>query len=179
MINGVMSSIIIFFFLTNTTLYQAFRKDGQVVDFEVFGVTLYTSVVWTANCQMALAINYFTWIQHFFIWGSIASWYVFVIIYGSLPPTVSTTAYKVFVEACAPSPLCWLVTFFVVISALLPYLGYRAFQTRFQPMYHDLIQQNLIENQNQNQTDDAGESGLSPPRGKMLQLIERLKQGES
>ncbi|KAF5739621.1 putative phospholipid-transporting ATPase 8-like [Tripterygium wilfordii] len=142
--NGVLSSIIIFFFTTNSMIYQAFRKDGQVVDLEVLGATMYTCVVWAVNCQMALSINYFTWIQHFFIWGSIAFWYIFLIIYGAMPPLISTTAFQVLVEACAPSVLYWLVTVLVVISTLLPYFSYRAFQSQFRPMYHDIIQRQRL-----------------------------------
>lgn len=145
MFNGVISSIIIFFFTTKSMINQAFRGDGQVVDFEVLGVTMYTCVVWAVNCQMALSINYFTWIQHLFIWGSIAFWYIFLVIYGSLPPNLSTTAYRVFTEACAPSALYWLVTLFVVICTLLPLFSYRAFQTRFKPTYHDIIQRKRLE----------------------------------
>ncbi|OMO59155.1 Cation-transporting P-type ATPase [Corchorus capsularis] len=74
MFNGVLSSIIIFFLTTNSITGPAFRKDGQVADYSVLGVTMYSSVVWVVNCQMALSINYFTWIQHLFIWGSIALW---------------------------------------------------------------------------------------------------------
>ncbi|KAJ7970838.1 Phospholipid-transporting ATPase [Quillaja saponaria] len=145
MLNGVISSIIIFFLITNSVVNQAFRRDGQVVDFEVFGVTMYTCVVWVVNCQIALSINYFPWIQHFFIWGSIGFWYIFLVVYGSLSPTISSTAYKVLVEACAPSILYWLVTLFVVVCSLLPYFSYRAFQTRFCPMYHDMIQRKRVE----------------------------------
>ncbi|XP_065878714.1 probable phospholipid-transporting ATPase 8 [Euphorbia lathyris] len=140
MCNGVLSSIIIYFFTVNSMINQAFRGDGQVVDYEILGAMMYTSVVWTVNCQMALSINYFTWIQHLFIWGSIGFWYIFLVIYGAICPIVSTTAYRVFVEACAPSFLYWLVTLLVVIATLLPYFSYRAFQSRFQPMYHDTIQ---------------------------------------
>ncbi|KAF5457253.1 hypothetical protein F2P56_021367 [Juglans regia] len=145
MFNGFISSIIIFFSTTKFMTNQAFRRDGQVLDYEILGVTMYTCVVWAVNCQMALSINYFTWIQHLFIWGSIAFWYIFLIIYGSLPSTISTTAYQVFVEACAPSVLYWLVTPFVVICTLLPYFCYRAFQTRFKPMLHDIIQIKRLE----------------------------------
>ncbi|KAL3813795.1 hypothetical protein ACJIZ3_015063 [Penstemon smallii] len=141
--NGIISSMIIFFFTTNSILLQAFRKDGHVVDFEVLGVMMYTCVVWTVNCQMALSINYFTWIQHFFIWGSIAFWYAFLVMYGAVSPTVSTTAYRVLVEACAPSPFYWFGTALVVVSTLLPYFLYRAFQTEFRPMIHDVIQKRL------------------------------------
>ncbi|CAL9248344.1 unnamed protein product [Arabidopsis halleri] len=139
MLNGIISSMIIFFLTINTMAAQAFRKDGQVVDYSVLGVTMYSSVVWTVNCQMAISINYFTWIQHCFIWGSIGVWYLFLVIYGSLPPTFSTTAFQVFVETSAPSPICWLILFLVVFSALLPYFTYRAFQIKFRPMYHDII----------------------------------------
>ncbi|RAL46890.1 hypothetical protein DM860_005169 [Cuscuta australis] len=140
MLNGVLCATIIFYLTTSSILHQAFRKDGQPVDYEVIGVMMYSCVVWTVNCQMALCINYFTWIQHIFIWGSIAVWYLFLVAYGSLPTNISTTAYRVFVEACAPSPLYWLLTLLVVISTLLPYFSYRVFQSIFRPMPHDLVQ---------------------------------------
>lgn len=145
MFNGVLSSMIIFFLCKNSAIPHAFRSDGQLVDYEVLGATMYTCVVWTVNCQMALSINYFTWIQHFFIWGSIAFWYIFLVGYGYVSPALSTTAYKVLVEACAPSPFYWMVTFLVVAATLLPYFSYRSFQTRFNPMYHDIIQRRRSE----------------------------------
>ncbi|XP_052196379.1 probable phospholipid-transporting ATPase 8 [Diospyros lotus] len=175
MFNGVISSMIIFFLTSNSTARQAFREDGQVVDFEVLGVIMYTCVVWTVNCQMALSINYFTWIQHFFIWGSIAFWYAFLVIYGSLPPTVSTTAYRVLVEACAPSGFYWLLTAIVVVSSLLPYFSYRAFQTRFRPMYHDIIQ---IRRSEGSETETSGGSP-APMKDKIYQLKKRLRDMES
>ncbi|KAJ8774916.1 hypothetical protein K2173_019920 [Erythroxylum novogranatense] len=175
MCNGVLTSIIIFFFTTNSMVNQAFRKDGQVVDYGVLGATMYSSVVWAVNCQMALSINYFTWIQHFFIWGSIALWYIFLVVYGSISPTMSTTAYMVFVEACAPSPLYWLVTLLGVISSLLPYFSYRAFQSRFRPMYHDLIQFRRAEG---SETEVSGELP-DAVRFKMHLLGENLRHTNS
>nr|POE89624.1 putative phospholipid-transporting atpase 8 [Quercus suber] len=145
MFNGFLTSIIIFFLTTKSMIKQAFRRDGQVVDYEVLGVTMYSCVVWAVNCQMAISVNYFTWIHHFFIWGSIAFWYIFLVIYGYLPPEMSTTAYRAFVEECAPSVLYWLVTLLAVICTLLPYFSFRAFQTRFKPMYHDTIQRREYE----------------------------------
>lgn len=140
MFNGICSSVIIFFFSSHSILHQAFRSDGSTADYEVLGVLMYTCVVWTVNCQMALLLSYFTWIQHFFIWGSIIFWYIFLAIYGSIPPSISTSAYKVLVEACGPAPFYWLSTLFVVVSALLPYFSYAALQTSFFPPYHVIIQ---------------------------------------
>ena len=174
MLNGVISSLAIFFLTTNSVLTQAFRRDGHVVDFEILGVTMYTCVVWTVNCQMALSINYFTWIQHFFIWGSIAFWYVFLLVYGYLSPAISTTAYMVFVEACAPSLLYWLGTLLVVVCVLLPYFCYRSFQSRFLPMYHDIIQRKQVEGSDIEICDELPKQ----VHGKLIHLRERLKQRE-
>ncbi|MCD7472612.1 putative phospholipid-transporting ATPase 9 [Datura stramonium] len=140
MVNGVCSAVIIFFFCITALDPQAFKKDGKVAEFAVVGATMYTCVVWVVNCQMALAISYFTLIQHIVIWGGIALWYIFLLIYGSMSTTFSTTAYQVFVEALAPTPFYWIITILVVISALIPYFIYNAVQTRFFPLYHGMIQ---------------------------------------
>ncbi|KAK9277254.1 hypothetical protein L1049_006793 [Liquidambar formosana] len=140
MLNGFVSAIIIFFFCTKALEHQAFNSEGKVAGLGILGATLYTCVVWVVNCQMAITIGYFTLIQHLFIWGGIALWHLFLIAYGAMSPTISTTAYKVFIEALAPAPSFWLVTLFVVIATLIPYFAYSAIQMRFFPMYHNMIQ---------------------------------------
>nr|GMD25496.1 putative phospholipid-transporting ATPase 9 [Ipomoea batatas] len=140
MFNGVCSAVIIFFLCINAIDPQSYKKDGKVAGYAVVGATMYTCVVWVVNCQMALAVSYFTLIQHIFIWGGIALWYIYLLIYGALPTTFSTTAYQVFVEALAPAPMYWLVTLFVVLAALIPYFAYNAVQIQFFPMYHGMIQ---------------------------------------
>ncbi|KAI4387562.1 hypothetical protein MLD38_005384 [Melastoma candidum] len=138
--NGFTSAIIIFFFCIKALEEQAFRDDGQVAGYAIFGGIMYTCVVWVVNLQMALAVSYFTLIQHILIWGSIAIWYLFLVIYGAMSPTFSTTAYNLFIEALAPSPSYWIVTMFITISALVPYFTFSALQMRFFPMFHGTIQ---------------------------------------
>ncbi|GAB2213107.1 hypothetical protein Droror1_Dr00021125 [Drosera rotundifolia] len=141
--NGIFSATSVFYFCVYAMESQAFRGGGEVVGFEILGTVLYTCVVWVVNAQMALAINYFTYIQHLFIFGSLAVWYLFLVAYGAMDPDISTTAYQVFVEACAPSASFWLITLFVMFSTLVPYSIYAAVQLQFFPMYHQMIQ--LIE----------------------------------
>ncbi|CAJ2642055.1 unnamed protein product [Trifolium pratense] len=138
--NGVMSAITVFFFCINAIENQAFRKGGEIVGLEVLGATMYTCVVCVVNCQMALSITYFTYIQHLFIWGGILFWYIFLLIYGTINPLLSTTAYKVLIEACAPAPSYWLITLLVLVASLLPYLVYTSIQLRFFPMFNQMIQ---------------------------------------
>ncbi|KAL8130275.1 hypothetical protein V2J09_019430 [Rumex salicifolius] len=138
--NGILSATTIFFFCVWSMDNQAFRRGGEVMGFEVLGATLFTCIVWVVNTQMALSINYFTYIQHIFIWGSILLWYIFLVAYGAINPDYSTTAYKVFVEACAPSIAFWLTTLFVLVSTLIPYFAYAAIQMQFFPLYHQTVQ---------------------------------------
>ncbi|CAL5186760.1 unnamed protein product [Lathyrus oleraceus] len=138
-LNGVMSATIIFFFCINAMENQAFRKGGEVVGLEILGATMYTCVVCVVNFQMALSITYFTYIQHIFIWGGILFWYIFLLTYGTINPSLSTTAYKVLIEACAPAPSYWLITLLVLVASLLPYLVYASIQMRFFPMFHQMI----------------------------------------
>lgn len=140
MLNGFYSGTIIFFFCMKVLEHQAFNEDGKTVGREILGGTMYTCIVWVVNLQMALAISYFTMIQHIVIWGSIGFWYLFQAVYGAITPSFSTNAYQVFVEALAPAPSYWIVTIFVVIATLSPYFFYSAIQMRFFPMYHNMIQ---------------------------------------
>ena len=136
---GVASSVIIFFFTLRIVNPQAFRKDGRVSEANVFGAILYTCVVWTVNCQLALLIRYFTLIQHVFIWGSIGLWYLFLVLYGYIPPTISTTAYKVLIEACGPAPSFWLILLLVTIAALVPSFLFKSIQQAFCPRDDQII----------------------------------------
>ncbi|MCO5593988.1 hypothetical protein L7F22_048007 [Adiantum nelumboides] len=141
MANGVASSLVVFYFTESILKHQAFRKGGQVAGLAVLGTTLYTCVVWTVNCQLVIFTKHFTWVQHACIWSSILFWYIFLIAYGFFPPTISTTAYKIFIEVCAPSPLYWLIILLVCASALIPSFVYKAFQNTFCPIDDQIIQE--------------------------------------
>ncbi|KAL4385511.1 hypothetical protein GQ457_15G005570 [Hibiscus cannabinus] len=140
MFNGFYSAIIIFYFCFRALEKPAFNDDGKTASRDIFTGTMYTCIVWVVNLQLALSISYFTLIQHIVIWGSIGFWYLFQVVYGYLPPSFSTDAYRVFVEALAPAPSYWFITLFVVIATLIPYFLYNAIQMRFFPMYHGMIQ---------------------------------------
>uniref|UniRef100_A0A1J3G1K2 Phospholipid-transporting ATPase n=2 Tax=Noccaea caerulescens TaxID=107243 RepID=A0A1J3G1K2_NOCCA len=140
MFNGFISALAIFFLCKESLSHQLFDPNGKTAGHEILGGTMYTCVVWVVNLQMALSISYFTWVQHIVIWGSIAFWYIFLMIYGTMAPSFSTDAYMVFLEALAPAPSYWLTTLFVMIFALIPYFVYKSVQMRFFPKYHQMIQ---------------------------------------
>ncbi|CAN7098233.1 unnamed protein product [Brassica rapa subsp. narinosa] len=140
MFNGLISALAIFFICKQSQEHQLYNPNGKTAGREILGGTMYTCVVWVVNLQMVLAISYFTWVQHIVIWGSVALWYIFLMIYGAITPTFSTDAYKVFLEALAPAPSYWLTTLLVMIFALIPYFVFKSVQMRYFPGYHQMIQ---------------------------------------
>uniref|UniRef100_A0A1J3JQ60 Phospholipid-transporting ATPase n=1 Tax=Noccaea caerulescens TaxID=107243 RepID=A0A1J3JQ60_NOCCA len=139
MFHGFCSAIIIFFLCKTSLESQAFNHEGKPAGRDIIGGTMYTCVVWVVSLQMVLTISYFTVVQHVVVWGSVVVWYLFLMVYGSLPIRVSTDAYMVFVEALAPAPAYWITTLFVVLSTMTPYFIFSAIQMQFFPMSHGTI----------------------------------------
>ncbi|KAA8541660.1 hypothetical protein F0562_022812 [Nyssa sinensis] len=139
--NGLYSSLIIFFLNIIIFYNQAFRAGGQTADMSAVGTTMFTCIIWAVNCQIALTMSHFTWIQHLFVWGSITTWYLFLFLYGMMSPLYSGNAYQILVEALAPAPIYWSTTLLVTIVCNLPYLAHISFQRSFNPMDHHIIQE--------------------------------------
>ncbi|KAL6140715.1 hypothetical protein ACLB2K_059011 [Fragaria x ananassa] len=137
--NGVYCSLIVFFLNIITFKDQSFRSNGQIADMAAMGTTMFSGIIWAVNCQIALAMCHFTWIQHCFIWGSIAMWYIFLLIYGMM--SFSGNAYQILVEVLGPAPIFWLATLLVTLACNLPYIVHIAFQRSFNPMDHHIIQE--------------------------------------
>ncbi|KAG2728745.1 hypothetical protein I3760_01G218600 [Carya illinoinensis] len=139
--NGVYSSLIIFFLNIIIFYDQAFRAGGQTADMETVGTTMFTCIIWAVNCQIALTMSHFTWIQHLLVWGSIVTWYLFLVLYGMTSPLISGNAYKLLVEVLGPAPIYWAATLLVTITCSLPYFAHISFQKCFNPMDHHVIQE--------------------------------------
>ncbi|KAJ6801000.1 putative phospholipid-transporting ATPase 4 [Iris pallida] len=141
MANGLYSSLAIFFLNINIFYSQAFRKGGQTADMAAVGTTMFTSIIWAVNMQIALTMSHFTWIQHLFVWGSIATWYLFLLAYGVSSPLISGNAFQILVEALAPAPIYWAATLLVTLACNIPYLAHISYQRLCNPMDHHVIQE--------------------------------------
>ncbi|KAF3616934.1 Phospholipid-transporting ATPase 6 [Capsicum annuum] len=139
--NGIYTSLIIFFLNIIIFYDQAFQSGGQTADLTALGTTMFTCVIWAVNCQIALTMSHFTWIQHILIWGSIATWYIVLLIYGRIAPIYSKYAFRILEEALAPAPIYWCTTLLVTLMCILPYFAHIAYQRSLSPMDHHIIQE--------------------------------------
>ncbi|KAH9288380.1 hypothetical protein KI387_032497, partial [Taxus chinensis] len=141
MANGVYTSLITFFLNIYIYYAQAFCAQGATSDSSNIGATIYTCIIWAVNCQIALVISHFTWIQHLFIWGSICTWYIFLYVYGTLPPTISNGAFQLLANILGPAPIYWFSTLLVVIASILPYFAHISIQRMLNPLDDHVIQE--------------------------------------
>ncbi|KAK1282730.1 putative phospholipid-transporting ATPase 5 [Acorus calamus] len=121
-------------------LYQQGPQNLFLTDLRhgFLGATMFTCIIWAVNCQIALTMSHFTWIQHLFVWGSITTWYIFLLLYGMSSSVMSS---PVLIEALAPAPIYWAVTLLVTAACNLPYFVHISFQRLFNPMDHHVIQE--------------------------------------
>jgi len=66
--------------------------------------------------------------------------YVFLLAYGAITPSFSTTFFMVFSEALGGAPAYWVVTLLVSVAALIPFFTLSVVKTWFFPDYHNKIQ---------------------------------------
>jgi len=139
--NGLYSSLVIF--ILNIVIFynQAFRAGGQTADMAAVGATMFSCIICAVNCQIALTMSHFTWIQHLFVWGSVATWYLFLLLYGLMPPSYSGDVYRLLVEVLGPAPIYWSTILLVTVACIVPYLVHISFQRCFNPMDHHIIQE--------------------------------------
>jgi phospholipid-transporting ATPase len=116
---GVWHSVV-FFFVT----YFIFRGEGPLNSaghsggLWMLGTFTYTGIVITVNLKIALHTSYWTFYNHFFTWGSIALWFVFVSIYANfvkLLPDAYSIAFHLY-----GSPPYWIGIVLIPVICLLP-----------------------------------------------------------
>ncbi|KAH0850254.1 hypothetical protein HID58_091305 [Brassica napus] len=139
--NGVYASIVIFTLNLGIFHVQSFRSDGQTADMNAMGTAMFTCIIWAVNVQIALTMSHFTWIQHVMIWGSIGAWYIFLALYGMLPPKLSGNIFHMLIEVLAPAPIFWLTNLLVIAATTLPYLFHISYQRSVNPLDHHIIQE--------------------------------------
>jgi phospholipid-translocating ATPase len=140
--NGLYSSLVLYFLSVSIfSSESAFRSDGQTADMAAVGTAMFTCIIWAVNIQIALTMSHFTWIQHFFVWGSIASWYLFLLAYGTASPLISGNAFKILLEALGPAAIYWFSTLLIGVVCNLPYLVHISYQRACNPLDHHVIQE--------------------------------------
>ncbi|XP_036106000.1 probable phospholipid-transporting ATPase IH isoform X1 [Molossus molossus] len=86
-----------------------------------FGTLVFTVMVFTVTLKLALDTHYWTWINHFVIWGSLLFYIVFSLLWGGIiwPFLSYQRMYYVFIQMLSSGP-AWLAIILLITISLLP-----------------------------------------------------------
>ncbi|XP_061572115.1 phospholipid-transporting ATPase IH isoform X3 [Cololabis saira] len=126
---GVYDAIVMFFgayFLFDNT---TFTSNGQLMTSNTqmmfgnwtFGTLVFTVLVFTVTFKLVLDTHYWTWINHFVIWGSLVFFVVFSLLWGGIiwPFLNYQRMYYVFMQMLSSGP-AWLSIILLITASLLP-----------------------------------------------------------
>uniref|UniRef100_A0A4W6ERA7 Phospholipid-transporting ATPase n=1 Tax=Lates calcarifer TaxID=8187 RepID=A0A4W6ERA7_LATCA len=117
---GVYDAIVMFFgayFLFDNT---TFTSNGQMFGNWTFGTLVFTVLVFTVTFKLALDTHYWTWINHFVIWGIICCcWHDVEACEIPVPFLNYQRMYYVFMQMLSSGP-AWLSIILLITASLLP-----------------------------------------------------------
>jgi len=114
---------------------------GQVDGLWDVNTVIYASTVLVCNLKLALETSTWTWLQHSTMWGSIASFFVFAMIYMSdlffwLAPNQYYIIYRLM-----GNPVFWFTLLITCIVCLLPDLTWKYAIRNYAPENHHIVQE--------------------------------------
>ncbi|XP_070096118.1 phospholipid-transporting ATPase IH isoform X9 [Equus przewalskii] len=118
---GVFDALVFFFgayfMFENTTV----TSNGQVFGNWTFGTLVFTVMMFTVTLKLALDTHYWTWINHFVLWGSLLFYVVFSLLWGGIvwPFLNYQRMYYVFIQMLSSGP-AWLAIVLLITVSLLP-----------------------------------------------------------
>uniref|UniRef100_A0A3B3DG35 Phospholipid-transporting ATPase n=1 Tax=Oryzias melastigma TaxID=30732 RepID=A0A3B3DG35_ORYME len=108
--------------------------NGQMFGNWTFGTLVFTVMVITVTLKLALETHFWTWMNHFVTWGSIAFYFIFSLFYGGIiwPFLHTQDMYFVFVQLLS-SGSAWFAIIIIVITCLSPDVFKKVLYRHLQP----------------------------------------------
>ncbi|XP_034149801.1 probable phospholipid-transporting ATPase IF isoform X5 [Esox lucius] len=99
-----------------------------------FGTLVFTVMVITVTLKLALETHFWTWMNHFVTWGSIAFYFIFSLFYGGIiwPFLHTQDMYFVFVQLLS-SGSAWFAIVIIITTCLFPDIIKKVFYRHLQP----------------------------------------------
>uniref|UniRef100_A0A670J9G6 Phospholipid-transporting ATPase n=1 Tax=Podarcis muralis TaxID=64176 RepID=A0A670J9G6_PODMU len=141
---GVFDAVVFFFgayFLFDSSTVTS---NGQMFGNWTFGTLVFTVLVFTVTLKLALDTHYWTWINHFVIWGSLLFYIVFSLLWGGIiwPFLNYQRMYYVFMQMLSSGP-AWLGIIMLITVSLLPDVLKKILCRQLWPTATERIQVNI------------------------------------
>ncbi|XP_072288277.1 probable phospholipid-transporting ATPase IM [Pyxicephalus adspersus] len=141
-LHGIYTSFALFFIPFGAFFNTAGEDGKHIADYQSFAVTVATSLVIVVSVQIGLDTSYWTAINHFFIWGSLAVYFSILFamhgdgIFSFFPshfPFVGNARNSLNQKSV------WLVIFLTTVICVMPVLTYRFLKVDLSPTLSDKV----------------------------------------
>lgn len=142
MLHSCYSSLILFF-IPWAAMHDTVRDDGkEIADYQSFALLAQTCLLVVMNIQLCLDTHYWTAVNQFFVWGSLAAYFAITFtMYSNGMFFIFTSAFP-FVGTARNSlnqPNVWLTIFLTSLLCILPVVAFRFILIQLRPTINDKV----------------------------------------
>ncbi|CAH4036167.1 unnamed protein product [Pieris brassicae] len=120
-VNALLHSVLLFWLPVLLASHHVLWPSGRDGGYLVLGNLVYTYVVATVCLKAGLATHSWTWVTHVSIWGSLALWFVFILVYSNLYPAILIGAVMRGMDRMVFSSLVfWFALLLIPAATLIP-----------------------------------------------------------
>uniref|UniRef100_A0A8I3NU57 Phospholipid-transporting ATPase n=1 Tax=Canis lupus familiaris TaxID=9615 RepID=A0A8I3NU57_CANLF len=139
---GIYTSVLMFF-IPYGVFAEATRDDGtQLADYQSFAVTVATSLVIVVSVQIGLDTGYWTAINHFFIWGSLAVYFAILFAMhsnGLFDMFPNQFRFVGNAQNTLAQPTVWLTITLTTVVCIMPVVAFRFLKLSLKPDLSDTV----------------------------------------
>ncbi|XP_056618254.1 phospholipid-transporting ATPase ID isoform X1 [Triplophysa dalaica] len=139
---GIYTSVVLFF-IPYGVLSHATQSNGvPLADYQTFAVTTATALVIVVSVQIALDTGYWTAINHFFIWGSLGTYFTILFaMHSSILFSIFPKQFHFLGTAhnTLGQPLVWLTIALSTVICIVPVLAFRFLKLDLKPQLSDTV----------------------------------------
>ncbi|CAB1432264.1 unnamed protein product [Pleuronectes platessa] len=142
MLHSAYSSLILFF-IPWAAMHDTVRDDGKdIADYQSFALLAQTSLLVVVNTQLCLDTYYWTAVNQFFVWGSLAAYFAITFTMYSNGMFLIFTSSFPFMGTARNSlnqPNVWLTIFLSTLLCILPVVAIRFILLQIRPTINDKV----------------------------------------
>ncbi|XP_068270489.1 phospholipid-transporting ATPase ID isoform X1 [Nyctibius grandis] len=139
---GIYTSVLMFF-IPYGVFADATRDDGaQLADYQSFAVTVATSLVIVVSVQIGLDTGFWTAINHFFIWGSLAVYFAILFAMhsdGLFQMFPNQFRFVGNAQNTLAQPTVWLTIALTTVVCIMPVVAFRFLKLDLKPQLSDTV----------------------------------------
>uniref|UniRef100_H3B1E3 Phospholipid-transporting ATPase n=1 Tax=Latimeria chalumnae TaxID=7897 RepID=H3B1E3_LATCH len=139
---GIYTSVVMFF-IPYCAFADATRDNGtQLADYQTFAVTVATSLVIVVSVQIGLDTGYWTAINHFFIWGSVAMYFAILFAMhsnGLFEMFPNQFRFVGNAQNTLAQPTVWFTIILTTVVCIMPVVAFRFLKLDLKPQLSDTV----------------------------------------